>query len=168
MSRRKKTESASSQTPTIDATMEHIESATRNDHHVIRKAVSITGIPPSYFYLLHSFQVALREQYHCAITKAFDSAREEELSREERFEEIPEGVAQAQMEAAHIIPFLLNGFDSSPQIVRECPFVSHLSLSSSFTERRCPDLGHASVLDANRLCRIEHQLSCECHLHDNG
>ena len=75
------------------------------------------------------------------------------------------------MEAAHIIPFLLNGFDSSPQIVRECPFVSHLSLSSSFTERRCPDLGHASVLDPNRLYatrRIEYQLSYECHLHDNG
>jgi hypothetical protein len=90
--------------------MEHIESATRNDQHVLRKAVSITGMPPSFFYLLHSFQVALRERYHCAITKRFDSAREEELYREERFEEIPKGVGQVPMGAAHIIP-LLNGFD---------------------------------------------------------
>ena len=82
--------------------MEHNESATQNDHHVLRKAVSITGIPPSYFYLLHSFQVALREQYHCATTKTFDSDREEELSREERFEEIPEGDGQTQMGAAHL------------------------------------------------------------------
>ena len=113
--------------------MEHIESATRNEQHVLRKAVSITGIHPSYFYLLHSFQVALREQYHCAITKAFDSAREEELSREERFEEIPEGVAQAQMEAAHTIPFFLNDFDgkaiTNPQLVRDIfsfPLLTHL------------------------------------------
>jgi hypothetical protein len=76
------------------------------------------------------------------------------------------------MEAAHIIPFLLNGFDgkaiTSPQIVRDV--LSFLPLTHSVTERRCPDLGHASVLDASRLYgtrRIEYQLSYKCHLHDN-
>ena len=39
------------------------------------------------------------------------------------------------------------------------------------TERRCSDLGYASVLGANRLYdtdRIDHQLSYKRHLHDNG
>ncbi|KAN0132173.1 hypothetical protein V8E53_009939 [Lactarius tabidus] len=102
ISRRKKTQPASSQTPTIDTTMEHIESATRDDQSNLRNAV------------------ALREEYRCAITKIFDNARAEKLLREERIGEIPKGVGQHPMEAAHIIPFLLNGFDgraiSSPQI----------------------------------------------------
>ena len=134
ISKRKKTQPASSQTPTIDATMEHIESATRDDQRILRNAVSIVPLPP-LFPLFNSFQVALREQYRCAITKIFDSARAEKLLREERIGEIPKGVGQHAMEAAHIIPFLLNGFDgraiTSPQIVRDVLSFSHLTHTSS-------------------------------------
>ncbi|KAF8256992.1 hypothetical protein EI94DRAFT_127631 [Lactarius quietus] len=44
ISRRKKTEPASSQTPTIDTTMEHIESANRNDQQALRHAVSHASV----------------------------------------------------------------------------------------------------------------------------
>ncbi|KAH9011480.1 hypothetical protein EDB85DRAFT_1117299 [Lactarius pseudohatsudake] len=91
-----KTEPASSRTPTIDTTVQHIESASPT----LRA------------------KVALRERYHCAITKAFDIAPARKLAKERRAGEIPD-VAQHPMEAAHIIPFLLNKFDdkviSSPQ-----------------------------------------------------
>jgi hypothetical protein len=110
--------------------MEHIESATRDDQSNLRNAVSIVP-PPPLLCLLNSFQVALREEYRCAITKIFDNARAEKLLREERIGEIPKGVGQHPMEAAHIIPFLLNGFDgraiSSPQIVRVVFSFSHLT-----------------------------------------
>ncbi|KAH9059036.1 hypothetical protein EDB87DRAFT_836873 [Lactarius vividus] len=98
-----KTEPTSSQTPTIDTTVQYIESASRKDQPTLGS------------------QVALRERYHCAITKAFDIALPRKLAKERRAGEIPD-VAQHPMEAAHIIPFLLNKFDdkviSSPQIVR--------------------------------------------------
>ncbi|KAH8995218.1 hypothetical protein EDB86DRAFT_2922821 [Lactarius hatsudake] len=96
-----KTEPASSQTPTIDTTMQYIESASRKDQPTLRS------------------KVALRERYHCAITNAFDITLARKLAKERRAREIPD-VAQHPMEAAHIIPFLLNKFDdkviSSPQI----------------------------------------------------
>ncbi|KAH8995217.1 hypothetical protein EDB86DRAFT_1182462 [Lactarius hatsudake] len=83
-----KTEPASSQTPTIDTTVQHIESASPT----LRA------------------KVALRERYHCAITKAFDQARARKLSKEGRVEEVPNKVGQLPKEVAHIIP-LLNEFD---------------------------------------------------------
>ncbi|KAH9020419.1 hypothetical protein EDB84DRAFT_567649 [Lactarius hengduanensis] len=93
-----KTEPASSQTPTIDVTMQHIESASRNDQRLLRTR---------------------REQYRCAITKVFDSARVGKLQTERRFGEIPPG-ANSDMAAAHIVPFSLNKFNdkviSSPEI----------------------------------------------------
>ncbi|KAH8993395.1 hypothetical protein EDB92DRAFT_398703 [Lactarius akahatsu] len=84
-----KTEPASSQTPTNDTTVQHVESASPT----LRA------------------KVALRERYHCAITKAFDIARARKLSKEGRVGEVPNKVGQLPMEAAHIIPFLLNEFD---------------------------------------------------------
>ena len=54
ISRRKKIQPASSQTPTIDATMEHIESASLDDQRILRNAVSIVPLPP-LFRLLNSF-----------------------------------------------------------------------------------------------------------------
>jgi hypothetical protein len=102
--------------------MEQIESTTSDGRRILRNTVSVVPLPP-LFCLLNSFQVALREQHRCAITKAFDSAQAEKLIREERIEEIPEGVGQHLMEVAHIVPFLLNGFGgdviTSPQIVRD-------------------------------------------------
>ncbi|KAH9046948.1 hypothetical protein EDB83DRAFT_2403959 [Lactarius deliciosus] len=96
-----KTEPASSQTPTIEETMQHIESASRNDQRLLRT------------------RVAQREQYRCAITKVFDSARVGKLQSERRFGEIPPG-ANSDMAAAHIVPFSLNKFNdkviSSPEI----------------------------------------------------
>ncbi|KAH9026718.1 hypothetical protein EDB83DRAFT_1926692 [Lactarius deliciosus] len=96
-----KTEPASSQTPSIDTTVQHIECASPT----LRA------------------KVALRERYHCAITKAFDQARARELSKEGRVGEVPNKVGQLPMEAAHIIPFLLNEFDdqliNSLEIVRD-------------------------------------------------
>ncbi|KAH8997209.1 hypothetical protein EDB86DRAFT_937136 [Lactarius hatsudake] len=96
-----KTEPASSQTTTIDETMQHIESASRNDQRLLRT------------------RVAQREQYRCAITKVFDSARVRKLQSERRFGEIPPG-ANSDMAAAHIVPFSLNKFNdkviSSPEI----------------------------------------------------
>ncbi|KAH9170892.1 hypothetical protein EDB89DRAFT_1218022 [Lactarius sanguifluus] len=84
-----KTEPASSQTPTIDTTVQRIESASP----ILRA------------------KVALRERYHCAITKAFDQARARKLSKEGRVGEVPNKVGQLPMEVAHIVPFLLNEFD---------------------------------------------------------
>ncbi|KAN0133015.1 hypothetical protein V8E53_009188 [Lactarius tabidus] len=92
ISKARKTEPASSQTPTIDITMEHIASASRNDQSLLRA------------------RVAQREQDRCAITKAIDRAFIRKLQDEGRSEEISDD-AQALMHAAHIIPFLLNRFD---------------------------------------------------------
>ncbi|KAH9171032.1 hypothetical protein EDB89DRAFT_1973706 [Lactarius sanguifluus] len=101
ISKAMKTEPASSQTPTIDITMQHIESASRNDQRLLRT------------------RVAQREQYRCAITKVFDSARVGKLQSERRFREIPPG-ANSDMAAAHIVPFSLNKLNdkviSSPEI----------------------------------------------------
>ena len=122
ISKARKTEPASSQTPTIDITMEHTESASRKDQRHLRTEVSTVLC----FVFAHCYtkmiQVAKREQYRCAITKAVDRARVEELEKEECFDEIPEG-AQLIMRAAHVIPFLLNNFNdkiiNSPHIVRD-------------------------------------------------
>ncbi|KAH8993056.1 hypothetical protein EDB86DRAFT_2830278 [Lactarius hatsudake] len=96
-----KTVPASSQTPTVDITMQHIESASRNDQRLLRT------------------QVAQREKYRCAITKVFDIARVRKLQTERRFGEIPPG-AKSDMATAHIVPFSLNKFDdfviSRPEI----------------------------------------------------
>ncbi|KAH9171033.1 hypothetical protein EDB89DRAFT_1973712 [Lactarius sanguifluus] len=101
ISKAMKTEPASSQTPTIDITMQHIESAPRKDQRRLRT------------------QVAQREQYRCTITKIFDRARTKKLQEERRFDEIPREPT-VKMQAAHIIPFLLNKFDdrviNSPEI----------------------------------------------------
>ncbi|KAH8992899.1 hypothetical protein EDB92DRAFT_1855517, partial [Lactarius akahatsu] len=98
------TEPASSQTPTIDITMQHIESPSRKDQRRLRT------------------HVAQREQYRCAITKIFDRARTKKLQEERRFDEVPREIT-VKMQAAHIIPFLLNKFDdrviNSPEIVRD-------------------------------------------------
>lgn len=75
------------------------------------------------------------------------------------------------MHAAHIIPFLLYNFDdkvnNSPQIVRDVLLLAfHTTLS---TDRRCSHLGHASVLDPNRLYDTrgaEYEPARKCHLHD--
>ena len=138
-----KTEPASSQTPTLEITMQHIEPASRADQHVLRAKVSAT--PPCVLSrfrlrLLNWFQVALREQYRCAITKVFDSARAENLIEEGRVEEVPENVGQHLMDAAHIIPFLLNKFNdktvSNPEIVRDLLLLSPLRYI--FVDRQTP------------------------------
>ncbi|KAH9168292.1 hypothetical protein EDB89DRAFT_2074118 [Lactarius sanguifluus] len=120
-----KTEPASSQTPTIDTTVQYIESASRRDQPTLRS------------------KVALRERYRCAITKAFDITLARKLAKERRAGEIPD-VAQHPMEAAHIIPFLLNKFDdkviSSPQIVRNV-------LSSSRPTHLCRQTSAARTWD---------------------
>ena len=108
LSRYKKTWPASSQTPTIVTTMEQVDSVTPDDQSILGNAVIILPLPP-LFCLLHQLQVAVREEYRCAITKIFDSARAEKLLQEERIGEIPKRVGQHAMEATHIIPFLLNG-----------------------------------------------------------
>ncbi|KAI9455254.1 hypothetical protein BJY52DRAFT_1387270 [Lactarius psammicola] len=73
-------------------------------------------------------KVALRERNYCAITKAFGGACARKLIDEGRVEEIPDNVAQHPMEAAHVIPFLLNKFDdraiSSPQITLVGPNIN--------------------------------------------
>ena len=62
----------------------------------------------------------------------FDDARAEKLLKENRRGEVP-NVGQHPMEAAHIIPFMLNNFDdtaiNSPAIVLEyvMSFRSHVS-----------------------------------------
>jgi hypothetical protein len=59
-----------------------------------------------------------------------------------------------RMHAAHIIPSLLNNFDdkviNSPQIVRDVLYFSHFIQLCLQTDA-CSHLGHASVLDPNRL-----------------
>ncbi|KAN0133391.1 hypothetical protein V8E53_008831 [Lactarius tabidus] len=82
-------ESSSSQTPSIDIS----EPSTSQKSEPSLRA-----------------QVAHREQYRCAITKAFDKARSDKLAKEGRFDEIPDD-AQVDMHAALVIPFLLNEFD---------------------------------------------------------
>ena len=122
ISKARKTVLASSQTPTIDITMDHTEPASWKDQRHLRTEASRVLC----FVFAHCYtnliQVAKREQYRCAITKAVDRARVEELEKEERFDEIPEG-AQLIMRAAHVIPFLLDNFNdkviNSPQIVRD-------------------------------------------------
>ena len=56
--RRKRTERASSQSTTSDVTMEHNESATRDDQNVLRSAASTVIPPSSRFCSCISFQVA--------------------------------------------------------------------------------------------------------------
>ncbi|KAH9074124.1 hypothetical protein EDB83DRAFT_2515891 [Lactarius deliciosus] len=55
--------------------------------------------------------VGRREQYRCAVTKRFDRVRALKLIRERRAGEIPRKQAQYLMEAAHIIPSLIDSFD---------------------------------------------------------
>lgn len=61
---------------------------------------------------------------------AFDDARAEKLLKENRRGEVP-NVGQHPMEAAHIIPFMLNNFDdtaiNSPAIVRDVLSFSRLT-----------------------------------------
>ncbi|KAI9466109.1 hypothetical protein BJY52DRAFT_1413613 [Lactarius psammicola] len=109
-----KSEPVTSQSPTIeDTTVQYIGSASRAGQPVLRASI------------------ALREQYRCAITKIFDSARAEKLERAGRLGEVPDD-GQSPMEAAHIIPFLLNKFDdkvinTSPEIVRDVLSFSRLT-----------------------------------------
>ncbi|KAF8464939.1 hypothetical protein DFH94DRAFT_784376 [Russula ochroleuca] len=102
-----RTNPASSQTPDIDTTMQHIESASRAGQRSAAEQRALRD------------QVARRERYFCAITKLFDKSLAEKLVKAGHEEEIPDA-GQHRMEAAHIIPFLLNKFDdkaiSSPEI----------------------------------------------------
>ena len=103
---------------------------TPDDQSILRNAVIILPLPP-LFCLLHQLQVAVREEYRCAITKIFDSAQAEKLLQEERIREIPKRVGQHAMEATHIIPFLLNGLYGRAitdlQIVRNVLSFSHFT-----------------------------------------
>lgn len=63
--------------------------------------------------LLTSAQVRARESYRCAVTGAFDLHRARYLLEVGRGGEIPESHIDLNMEAAHIIPFSLNDFNSS-------------------------------------------------------
>ncbi|CAK5279108.1 unnamed protein product [Mycena citricolor] len=95
-----RTEPTSSQTPTIDTTVQHIEGADRLEQTRLRDLTS------------------QREQHRCAITGAFDLSFVSKLLQQGRGKEIPD-VPQLRMEAAHIIPFLLNDFDNKPDITSE-------------------------------------------------
>ncbi|KAJ7799932.1 hypothetical protein B0H14DRAFT_3885845 [Mycena olivaceomarginata] len=91
------TEPTSSQTPTIDTTVQHIEGADRSEQAKLRDLITE------------------REQHRCAITGAFDLSFVTELLQQGREQEIPD-VPQLRMEAAHVIPFLLNDFDNNPGV----------------------------------------------------
>ncbi|KAF9028878.1 hypothetical protein BDZ89DRAFT_1065773 [Hymenopellis radicata] len=90
-----KVESSGSQTPTIDDTIIQIEKASRVDQPDLRD------------------KLCVRESFRCAITRSFDTKRAEELIDQGKSNEIPPDTPQRRMEAAHIIPFLLNNFKDS-------------------------------------------------------
>ncbi|KAF8259811.1 hypothetical protein EI94DRAFT_1706782 [Lactarius quietus] len=86
-----------------------------------------------------SNQRFLRKKYRCAITKAFDRTRAEKVDRKERSYEIPDGPQlEHTLQVAHIILSLLNNH------------YGKVTISSEIIDR-CSHLGHASVLDPNRL-----------------
>ncbi|KAJ7799921.1 hypothetical protein B0H14DRAFT_2901689 [Mycena olivaceomarginata] len=97
IARASRTEPTSSQTPTIDTTVQHIEGADRSEQAKLRDLINE------------------REQHRCAITGAFDLSFVTELLQQGREQEIPD-VPQLRMEAAHAIPFLLNDFDNNPGV----------------------------------------------------
>ncbi|KAJ6621954.1 hypothetical protein B0H10DRAFT_2214770 [Mycena sp. CBHHK59/15] len=101
IARSPRAEPASSQTPTIDTTVQRIEGADRSEQSKLRDTV------------------AGREQNRCAITGAFDRSFVTELLQQGRGQEIPTGVPQLRMAAAHIIPFLLNDFSNDTGITSE-------------------------------------------------
>ncbi|KAF9028875.1 hypothetical protein BDZ89DRAFT_743398 [Hymenopellis radicata] len=85
-------ESSGSQTPTLDDTTIQIEKASRVDQRDLRAKLRI------------------REAFRCAITRTFDAKRAKELLKQGKRNEVPPHTPQRRMEAAHIIPFLLNNF----------------------------------------------------------
>ncbi|KAJ6600191.1 hypothetical protein B0H10DRAFT_2441155 [Mycena sp. CBHHK59/15] len=100
IARSPRTEPASSQTPTIDTTVQHIEGTDRSEQGKLRDTI------------------AAREQNRCAITGAFDLSFVTKLLQQGREQEIPD-VPQLRMEAAHVIPFLLNDFNNNTGITSE-------------------------------------------------
>ncbi|KAJ6530738.1 hypothetical protein B0H19DRAFT_1191955 [Mycena capillaripes] len=89
-----RSEPSSSQTPTLDETAQVIESADRKEQREFRASL------------------AKREDYYCAITRAFDRERVEYLDAHQRSHEVPHAAAR-KMVAAHIIPLFLNSFDDA-------------------------------------------------------
>ncbi|KAJ6511282.1 hypothetical protein C8R47DRAFT_1094439 [Mycena vitilis] len=80
------------QTPTVDETALEIETANRSEQQRLRALVGF------------------RENYYCAISGTFDADRVKVFRRLHK--PIPPG-GQASMQAAHILPLSLNGFDEA-------------------------------------------------------
>lgn len=97
---------SSSQTPTLDKTGEVIESADRKEQRDFRALVSQLDLQLEF---ANSLQLAKRERYYCAITRAFD--RDHLAALVASGGQAPIGRTTLKMQAAHIIPLSLNMFD---------------------------------------------------------
>jgi hypothetical protein len=118
-----RSEPSSSQTPTLDETAQVIESADRKEQREFRASVS--QIDP-WFLSIKLSQLAKREDYYCAITRAFDRERVEYLDAHQRSHEVPHAAAR-KMVAAHIIPLFLNSFDDAGDRKGVRPFQARCS-----------------------------------------